>query len=208
MLEKKKHIITETNKLFQTYGIKSVTMDDIAKNLSISKKTLYQYVSDKNDLVGNILKANIELYKNQINLIAKQNSNPVDELIELSDLLINEVKNFNRSVDFDLNKFYPEVYRKYKAVKHEILRETIIDNLVKGIKTGFYRKEINIELIGKVQAIRIENLFETELMNWDEIKSEQFFYELLDFYIHGIANLKGKEYFIKKNRINNNLRNT
>lgn len=198
MTDKEQRIIKETDKLYQSYGIKSITMDDVAKNLGISKKTLYQYVNDKVELVSKVLSLHSLRFESKLHKITARELNPVDELIELSNLVHKMIVRFNHSMDFDLNKYYTETYGSFKSHRRKLLKDTILINLVRGIEKGYYRKEINPDIISILQMVRIENLFESGLLDLDEVGKNEFFAEALAFYIYGITNEKGRKYFKKK----------
>lgn len=198
MTDKEKNIIKETDKLYHSYGIKSITMDDVAKNLGISKKTLYQYVNDKQELVSKVLYRHTQRFESKIKAITAKNLNPVEELVELSNLVQRMIIRFNHSIDFDLNKYYTETYENFKTHRRKLLRDTILKNLLRGIDEGYYRKEINPDIISVLQMVRIENLFESGLLNLDEVGKNEFFAEALAFYVYGIANEKGRKSFKKE----------
>lgn len=197
MQEREEHIIKETGQLYRKYGIKSVTMDDVAMHLGISKKTLYQVVKDKKELVEKVFIKELEYREKQYLEIFNMNLNAIDELLEVKEFIKELFKEHNPSMNFDLRKYYPELYNKIKDVKRRRMYETSLRNLEKGKSDGLYRKELNAEIIAKLYVFRIENIIDNDLFSPEELVSETFFNEIFKYHIYGIVNNKGLEY-IKK----------
>ncbi len=194
MQEKEQHIIKETEQLYRKYGIKSVTMDDVAVHLGISKKTLYQIVKDKKELVEKVFIKELEYREKQYLEIFSKNLNAIDELLEVKEFIKELFKEHNPSMNFDLRKYYPELYNKIKDVKRKRMYETSLRNLEKGKRDGLYRKELNAEIIAKLHVFRIENIIDNDLFTPEELVSEAFFNEIFKYHIYGIVNNKGLEY--------------
>ncbi len=195
MDNREKHILIEAAKLYKKFGIKSITMDDVAQHLAISKKTLYQYVHDKAELVDRIIDMELRICKNGFDEILDDKRNAIDELIEVGKYIQELLKEFNPSMDFDLKKYYPEANRKLRNIRRERMFVAISNNMQKGIREGFFRSDINVELISKIQLVRIENLLENELFTFEEVTNKHFFDEIFKYHIHAITNEKGLKYF-------------
>ncbi len=197
MNERELKIVGEAGNLYRNYGIKSVTMDDVANHLGISKKTLYQFVNDKNDLVEKVVLENIRVKEKEFLSITKRNLNAIDELLELNRYINKVLKDYKPSMEFDLQKYYPESYKILQKARRKRMYETINENLKKGIEEGFYRKDLDIGIISKLHVFRCEGIIENDLFTQDEVTSTKFFNEMFKFHIHGIANEKGIKYFEK-----------
>ncbi len=199
MNTKNEDIIRKVAQLYKKYGIKSITMDDVAHELGISKKTLYEYFSDKQHLVNAVVEQ--EVIYNDLRLQEqKSNSeNALQEMFKVFRFHLQMLKEYNPSLEFDLKKYYPESYFRLKRIKRTKILETTLNNLIKGKQEGFYRKELNEEIIAKLNVLRIESLYESDLFSQEEIYSHEFSKEMFLYHLHGILTPKGMEY------LNNNL---
>jgi AcrR family transcriptional regulator len=184
-------ILMKVSRLYRKYGIKSVTMDDVAHELGMSKKTLYQFVSDKTELVQMVVE-----HVRQCNFSAmkKKNGtehNAIEELIEVSQHVNSLMKDHSPSYEYDLKKYYPDIYRNLMSARRKLMYESMISNIRKGKKEGIYRKELDEKIIAKLHLLRIENLQTTEIFNEEEMHSQKFFREVFVYHIHGLATDKG-----------------
>ncbi len=195
-----KNILEKIYRLFQKYGIKSVTMDDIAKELGISKKTLYLHVKDKKELVQKIAELKIIYAEKHNKEIYEKKLNAIDELLHVYKFLNLMLKDHNPSMMFDLRKYYPEIYERMQEVRRNQIFNGIKNNLVKGRKEEFYRKDFDDEIISKLHVFRIENLVDSNLFNSADFESGKLFRELFTYHIRGIASEKGIKYFEKKSK--------
>ncbi len=194
MNEKDKDIIRKVALLYNKYGIKSVTMDDIAHEIGISKKTLYEHFSDKLHLVNAVVEQ--EIIFNDLRLRQQTDGlhNAVQEMFKIFHFHLQMLQEYNPSLEFDLKKYYPEIYIKLKRIKREKIRENTMKNLKKGKQEGFYRKELNEEIITKLTVLRIESMSESDLFSQEELYSHEFSKEMFMYHLHGILSPKGIEY--------------
>jgi|AntAceMinimDraft_15_1070371.scaffolds.fasta_scaffold11223_2 AcrR family transcriptional regulator len=199
MDQKEIQIVKQVLELYKKYGIKSVTMDDVSTHMAISKKTLYKYVSDKSDLVNKVVNYDMEKRGVAFKNIFSKPMNAIEELLEVNKLITEFVVNYNCSMEYDLQKYYPEIFMKIKKVKRENMFSAIINNLKKGKKEGLYRKNLNEEIITKLHVFRIENRVESDQFSPDEIASPEFINEVFSYHIRGIVNKTGLELFETSN---------
>lgn len=197
MNTKDKDIIRKVAQLYKKYGIKSITMDDVAHELGISKKTLYECFSDKLHLVNAVIEQ--EIIFNEFRLQEQKNSseNALQEMFQIFRFHLQMLKEYNPSLEFDLKKYYPEIYNRLNRIKREKIWETTLNNLIKGKSEGFYRKELNEEIITKLTVLRIENISESDLFSQEEIYSHEFSKEMFLYHLHGILTPMGIEYLNK-----------
>lgn len=191
-------IFDQANQLFLRCGIKSVSMDDVARDLKISKKTLYLYVKDKNDLVCKALTFHCKREVNVTCEIISKNSNAIDELIEISKYVSSRLKQVHPSIHYDLEKYYPDAWKVFTAHKMEHIFSCVAQNLEKGIKQGLYRSNINIPIIAKIYISRIDASFDSQLFPPAKFKMIDVYSEMLRYHIRGIASEKGIKYLIKR----------
>lgn len=184
--------------MFKTYGIKSVTMDDVARELGISKKTLYQYFKDKSELVGIILKKEFEQKAKEFSKAMDNKPNAIEEVFGYfkvqMELLVNHKPNFM----YDLKKYYPLHFEEFNKQKNKRMMTSVLNNLKRGKKEGLYRKEINEEIITKMHIARIESIMTSGLFSFEELVSPLFFSEAFKYHLYGIVNDKGRE-IVNKN---------
>ncbi len=186
-------ILARTFELYYKYAIKSVTMDDVARELGISKKTLYQHVTNKLELVEMVVRSEMEKAAQRHKNIQQMNLNAIEELFEVSKIMNEHLKKHNPALFYDLKKYYPKLYHEIKQNKREKTYEAVLRNLKKGISEGLYRKEIKAEIIAKLYVSRLEQSYEESIFSLEEITSIEVFNEILIYHLHGICNEKGLE---------------
>ena len=187
------NILEKVGELYNKYGIKSVTMDDVARELGMSKKTLYQYIENKNDLVSKVLDYHLFEKNCSFKEISEKNLNAIEELLEVGVQIIKSIKDYNASTEYDLKKYYPELFKKLHTVRKERMFESIIKNIQKGKKEGLFRDDLDEEIITKMQTSRFLNMSSDEFFDQDEIFKPKYILELFIYHIRGIANKKGIE---------------
>jgi len=192
------YIIEKVRELYMKYGIKSITMDDVATTLGISKKTLYQHVSDKDDLVGKFIDNEIKIRKEQICKCLRVGSNAVEELFEISVYMNKIIRDQNPATEHDLKKYYPHHFLKIEKVRREGIYNYILQNLRKGKEEGLYLAEMNDEIIAKLYLSRVESIHLNDLFTIEEFTSVKLFMEQLAYHIRGIATKRGLAVFEKK----------
>jgi AcrR family transcriptional regulator len=185
------NILERVNCLYRKYGIKSVTMDDVSRELGISKKTLYQYFTDKNDLVLQIVDLEVKRRTHSFDEIFTRNLNAVEELIELNRLANQMMKEYSPVIEYDMKKYYPMAYERIQQVKNIRMYEIILANMKKGKAEGIFRQEMNEEIIAKMHVSRIMAASENSMFTHEELHSVAFFREFFIYHIRGIANEKG-----------------
>ncbi len=189
--EEKLQMLERVGKLYQRYGIKSVTMDDVARELGISKKTLYQYVSDKTDLVSQVIDLQIADADGCIRAVINREMNAIEELLALNRHINQMLKEINPYMEYDLHKYYPPVYERLNVMRRDRMYDHILQNLLKGKKEGLYRQELDEKIIARFYVSRMERAAYNEMLSLEELTSEKHFNELFVYHIRGIANETG-----------------
>ena len=193
-----KEILVKTALLFKTYGIKSMTMDEIARQLGISKKTLYQFVNNKNDLVLKMMSMHIGQEQDCIEEVYKETNNAIDELMETSKLVSSQVKEMHPSVMFDLNKYHPEAFHLLRDHKDKFIYKNIKRNLETGIEEGLYRNNLTPELVTRLYLSMVHSIMGPEDFSNKEFSYADLHLEMMRYHIRGIASAKGREYLKQK----------
>jgi TetR/AcrR family transcriptional regulator, cholesterol catabolism regulator len=188
-------ITTKISEIYVRYGIKSITMDDLARDLGISKKTLYLHFKDKKDVVEKVINHLITQQKCGINqTLNLPDTNAIDQLMLMTHFFAVHLKNANPTLTYDLQKYYPSVWEEVLAFKREEIYKYIMDNISQGINEGLYRDEINYEIIAHIYVSRLE-MYQTDL--WKPLEKYQMievFKTMFTYHIRGIANTKGLKY--------------
>ncbi len=179
-------------------GIKSVTMDDVARKLGISKKTLYKYVDDKNDLVEKILDWSCDVEYQEISKFCEEKKNAIDESFEISKYIMNHLQTMHPSIVFDLQKYHGEAWNKFTRIKKDHINQCYMQNIEKGKKEGLYREDVNAEVITKFYTSRFEVMFDTDLFPPNQFKASDIYMEIFRYHIRGIASEKGIKYLASK----------
>jgi AcrR family transcriptional regulator len=166
-------------------------MDDIAGALGMSKKTLYQHVKDKNDLVNKVVDRTLTKFEKGKGCIVNKGLTAIEELIEITQLMNEHMRNHNPALEYDLKKYYPMLYKKVSESRREGVYKGISENLKKGLAEGNYRKEIDIDIITRIFVSRLEFSFDNPMFTPEEITSNKVFNEIMIYHLHGICNSKG-----------------
>ena len=197
MDKKAAYILEKTERMYRRYGIKSVTMDDVARELGISKKTLYEYFNDKEDLIGKLLDQALVQHQNRIKQIEEKNLNAVEEMLELSRMIHHMFVDYNSSMEYDIHKYYPALFLKLREIRRKSIFNFAYENLKKGKREKLYRKDINTRIIARMQVFQVENLFDSDLFSIKEITSAKVFQEFFIYNLQGILSPEGRIFFDK-----------
>ncbi len=199
-------IILGAEELFFKAGIKSVTMDDIAKHLGMSKKTIYQFFKDKNELVIALAKKKLQEDEEQITAIVHNSSNVVEEMINMMKCLEDTFSRINPVMIHDLQKYHPDAWREFQKFKAEVIVRTLEGLLNKGIEQGYIRPEIDVKILATMRVTQIEMGFDSTLFPVAAFNIWKVQQQLLEHYNYGICTLRGHELlneYLSKNNTNN-----
>jgi TetR/AcrR family transcriptional regulator, cholesterol catabolism regulator len=202
-------LISKISNLFNKYGIKSITMDDIARELGISKKTLYQHFENKNDIINKVAQYEIKSEHDELAKLCTLHSNAIDQLLMISKHIISKLYNLNPSLTYSMNKYYPLIWENFLKQRKEYILTLLKQNFQTGMEQGIYLEDINIDIITVFRFFLLDiKGFEIykEGLNGDY---DKMFNALFMFHIRGIANNKGIKYledlFNKNNKTGGDL---
>jgi len=198
MDEKKKEILEQALKLFMRLGIKSMTMDDVATHLRMSKKTLYEHFTDKNDMVEQTVTAVCGFHRDTINAICERGLNAIDENEEITKFIVAQVGNMHPSVQFDLQKYHPKAWEIMEQREQEDVYTCVSSNLRKGIAEGLYREDLDVEVITRLYIARIDSTWDGRVFPTDQFNLSDVLWKHFEYHIRGIASKKGITYLEKK----------
>lgn len=184
--------------LFMQFGVKSMTMDDISRKLSISKKTLYNFVSDKNDLVEKTILAHLQTMQVKILELEAGSENAIDHNKRLTGFICDELSTMHPSVMSDLEKYYPKAWVHIEKHRNEFVFSCLKKNIERGVKEGVYRSDLQIELI---ITLHLSNTDTVLRGGYSDIKNNSLpdaILEVFRYHIRGIASDIGIAYLYDK----------
>ena len=196
-MEIQERILQKATDLFVRYGIRSVTMDEIALQLGISKKTIYQFYADKNELVNAVLEQYLEHNRKCCDRDRQQAKNAIHEIFLAMEMVQEMFENMNTSMLYDLEKYHPKAYQKFEKYKYEFLHRVIRENIEKGIREELYRDDFDKTII---TAIRLETMllpFNQDVFPKNKYNLAQVQQQLMEHYLFGIASVKGHKLILK-----------
>ena len=156
-------ILINASDLFITYGFKSVTMDDIANKLGISKKTIYQHFENKTKLVEATTLYMFGIISQGIDCICELEKNPIEELYDIKNFVMVHLKNEKSSPQYQLQKYYPKIFKTLKSKQFEVMQSCVTTNLNRGVTDGIFRENINIDFISRLYFNGIVSLKDEEI---------------------------------------------
>jgi len=195
-------IFQQAHLLFMQYGLKSVSMDDIANKMGISKKTIYQFYADKETLVAQVVKQIINNNQLQCDNDICNSENAIHEIILAMDQMSKLFETMNPSILFDLQKYYQKAFKIFLTHKNEYVYGKIKQNITRGIKEGLYRSDLNIEIVSRYRVESIVIAFNPEFQSLVKSNLVRIAEDLSTFFLYGVVNEKGYKLINKytKNR--------
>ena len=197
-----KRIFQQAHLLFMQYGLKSVSMDDIANKMGISKKTIYQFYADKEALVAEVVKQITSENQFQCDNDIINSENAIHEIILAMEQMSKLFETMNPSILFDLHKYYPQAFKLFLAHKNDYVYGKIKQNINRGIKEGLYRDDLNLEIVSRYRVESIVIAFNLEFQSSVKSSLVSIAQELSTFFLYGVVNEKGYKLINKysKNR--------
>lgn len=184
-------ILLGATELFGRYGIKSITMDDIARHLAISKKTIYQYFEDKNALVD----AGLEVFLVQNNAdmikLKEESINVIEELAKTGEHLKSKICNLNPSLMFDMRKYFPGAWKRFIEFKRTYIERFIADTLQTGIEQGMFRVSINAAVLARMRVEQIDMGYNPEIFPQEDFNPLDVQMHFFEHFVYGILTEKG-----------------
>lgn len=196
-MEMNDRIKQKADELFRRYGVKSVTMDEIASQLGVSKKTIYQSFADKNQLVDEVIVDMLAL--NKINCTSSSNDaeNAVHEVFLTMETMEKLFMNMNPSFVFDIERGNPSTYKKFLDFKYSFIFGIVKDNIIRGKAEGLYRENLNEDLIAKFRLETMMLPFNEEIYPRDQFPLMSLHQELIEYNLYGMVTLKGYKLITK-----------
>lgn len=198
-MEPKERILLKAEELFMQYGIRSVSMDDIANSLGMSKKTLYQYFADKDELVEGVVDGHIKEIQGDCMNCRESAIDAIHEIFITMEMIMEEFSNMNPMLLYDLEKFHFKAYQRFKEHKDKFLLQIIRNNIEWGIKDELYRGEMNIDVLSKYRIESILIPFNVAVFPPGKYNLAITSGIIIENFTYGLATIKGHKLIQKYN---------
>jgi len=191
----KNSVLLDASNIFMENGIKSITMDDIAKRLKISKRTLYEYFDTKSNLIFQIVRYNIKKEKEIIDHHINTSANSIEIMINVSKSIIQMYNNSHDSVLHDIKKYYKRVWQIIEDFHNDHINKLVYQNLKNGINEGLYRPEINPKILAALYTIQLRLFSSMSNFNIDGSNFKKLKIQFFEYHMYGIMSTKGIKYY-------------
>ncbi|WP_417861219.1 TetR/AcrR family transcriptional regulator [Winogradskyella sediminis] len=189
----KDKIIIKSTELFLNLGFKSVTMDDIANEMGISKKTIYQHFQNKTKLVEATAMHVFEKISTGIDCICNLNQNPIEEIYEIKRFVMLNLKDEKSSPQYQLQKYYPKIYASLKGKQFEKMINCVTRNLERGVSLQLYRDTIDVDFIARMYFNGMLSLKDQTIFPRDTYTMKDLMNNYIEYHVRGICSTKGLE---------------
>ena len=179
--------------MFLNLGFKSVTMDDLANEMGISKKTIYAHFENKTKLVEESTSHLFCAIAQGIDHICSLHKNPIEELYEIKKFAMLHLKDERSSPQYQLQKYYPKIYGKIRQRQYEVMQECVVENIKKGIALGIYRKNLNIDFVSRIYFSGVTSIKDHTLFPVEKFPISELMDDYLEYHLRGIVTPKGRK---------------
>lgn len=191
----KDRIVKSALSLFWRYGIKSVTMDDIAKELGISKRTIYQHYTDKEAILKMVIHQELSSQQCEMEELGVTTDSPIEQLIRATDQMRTAMAHMNPALLYDLKKYYPESWGLFQSYKYEFIMKGIRENLMQGIVAGVYRTDLDVDVLSRLRMEEFEIAFDPNIFPPDKFHMMDVQMQFVHHFLRGIMTEKGFAYY-------------
>ena len=195
---KLREILKRTVELFYEFGIRNLNMDDISRSLGMSKKTLYQYVKSKEDLIEKLFYYDEMRWDEEMAILKVDELNAIEILIQVSLKVFDEMGKLGPKIKFELKKYYEPIFQQFMIRKQNHIFSQISKNIEKGIAQGLYRSDVNIELIAGLYVRNLVMMHNNDFCFAENTSFEEVFQVLFESHIRAISTPEGIAYFEKR----------
>lgn len=193
----KESLFNSARTMFLKYGIKSVSMDDLARLLGISKKTIYNLISNKKGLVHAVVKAFLTEEEKTLNSIIEKSANAIDEIVEIAKHVQSMLKSMKPSLTYDLKKYHAKTWQLVERDHFNFIEKSIENNLNRGIKEGYYEKELSIGIIPTLYVSLARLVADVDTFEKREINQVDLYDTVIKYHLRAIVNDKGRKLLSK-----------
>jgi AcrR family transcriptional regulator len=187
-------ILQKSKELFFRLGVKSITMDDLAREMGISKKTIYLYVANKSELVDKVLRMHVEDEKATMCQIIEESSDAIHQIRLIIKAVLSQLRNIHPSSIYDIQKYYPKTWQIFLQFKNDFIYTCVKENLERGIKEGLYRENLNADLVARLYINSIEFIVNPAFFPATQYNFSDLYIHYINYHIRGVVSEKGAEY--------------
>lgn len=198
MEKMEKDILAKAVEMFDRYGLRPVTMDDIAREMSISKKTLYKYYANKEDLVTRAVVQMFQEISGNMTELLEHQGNAIDMLFSMDEVICSTIEKHDPSMQFQLERYYPEVSAMLEGMKKETVFLMMENNINRGKAEGLYRANLDAQVVTYLYYSRAQLMMEEDMGPFKDRPIEEVMREILVYHIRGVASDKGLAYLEEK----------
>jgi len=189
----KEQILQKATELFLNQGFKSITMDDIAQEMSISKKTIYSHFGNKEAIVSATTNYLFETICGGIELICEFQKNPINELYDIKKYVLEHLKDEQSSPMYQLQKYYPKIHNELRMKQYDYMQNCVVDNIKRGLEQGLFRENINVDFVARIYFMGINSIKDREIFPADQFPSRALYDMYLEYHLRGIVTPKGRK---------------
>ncbi len=204
-------ILDKTLGLFGEFGIRNINMDDISRKVGISKKTLYQYVKSKEDLIETLFYYDQVKWDTEFSKLKLDEMNAIEILLQVSLMVFEEMGKLDPKIKYELMKYYESIFNGFMIKKQNHIFDHISKNLNKGINEGLYRSDVNVDLVAGLYVRNLVDMHNKDYCIIKNITFDQVFEAMFENHIRAISTPEGTAYFEKRKseikHLNKNINN-
>lgn len=190
-------IVNKATELFLSFGFKSVTMDDIATEMGISKKTIYIHFENKTKLVEATTLTVFETISQGIDNIQALEKNPIAEIYEIKYFVMDNLKDEKSSPQHQLQKYYPKLFASLKQKQFDVMQNCVVENLERGVALDLYRKSVSVEFVSRIYFSSMMSIKDQDLFPLKAFSMNMLMDHFLEYHLRGICTPKGLEILTK-----------
>lgn len=189
----KEKILEKATDMFLNLGFKSVTMDDLANEMGISKKTIYTHFENKTKLVQECTFSLFNQINTGIEFICANIKNPIEELYDIKKFVISHLKDEKSSPQYQLQKYYPKIFANLRKKQYELMQECTIKNIKRGLELGIYRENLNIEFVSRIYISGVASIKDERFFPEGNFSAKELQDYFLEYHLRGIVTPKGRK---------------
>ena len=190
-METRERIQVKAQELFMRYGVRSVSMDDIAAQLGMSKKTIYQFYADKDELVDAVVVNEVSNIECDCTSCLVDAKDAIHEIFLTMERILEQMRNINPMVLYDLEKFHYKAFQRFQKHKQEFVGKIVAGNIERGIKEELYRPEVNVDIMAKFRIETMMFPFNIDLFPPKKFNAAEVAQEIIEHFVYGLATAKG-----------------
>ena len=190
-MEIQERILDTAFNLFSQFGTRSITMDDIAQKMGVSKKTLYAHFADKDEMVTHAITRYLAMVEKECKGNQHKASDAIEELFLVMQMLDHQFGNMKPYVLLDLQRYHPDAYQAFLSYRDNSLKITIRQNLERGIKEGLYRPDLDIDILTQFRMASAMLCFQPDVFPPSLYDMNKVQRKLLEHFLYGLASAQG-----------------